>query len=57
MPEFRWNPWNLGHLEKHGISPLQAEYVVRHARRPYPEYRGDGKWAVAGHTSDGYISS
>ena len=54
MADFRWNPWNLEHIEKHGVSPLDAEYVVRHARPPYPEYRGDGKWAVAGQTREGY---
>ena len=27
--------------------------VVRGARRPYPEYRGDGKWIVIGRGSGG----
>ena len=34
--EFRWNEWNLDHVSKHGVTPDEAEYVVRNARRPYP---------------------
>jgi uncharacterized protein len=46
--EFRWNAWNIEHVAKHGVSPAEAEGVVRTARRPYPEAREDDKWRVAG---------
>lgn len=45
---FRWNPWNVAHLRRHGIDPEEAEDVVLEADAPYPTYRGDGKWAVWG---------
>lgn len=48
MREFRWNDWNLGKVAKHGVSPCEAESVVRGARRPYPKRREDGKWLIIG---------
>jgi uncharacterized DUF497 family protein len=51
--EFRWNQWNVDHLAEHGISPEEAEWVVRYARPPYPEFRGEGKWLVRGQTAAG----
>ena len=50
---FRWNPWNLEHIEEHGIAPGDAEFVVERARRPFPEMIGDEKRYVAGQTSRG----
>ena len=46
--EFRWNDWNIEHIARHGISPEEAEYVILHARRPYPQAREDDKWRVVG---------
>ena len=46
--EFRWNPWNEDHIAEHGVSPEEAELVVRTARRPYPQVAGDEKWLVRG---------
>jgi uncharacterized DUF497 family protein len=40
-------------VEKHGISPAEAEFIVERARRPYPEMAGNGKRYVAGQTIDG----
>ena len=51
--QFRWNGWNLNHIEKHGMTPADAEFIAEHARRPYPEMIGDGKRYVAGQTADG----
>ena len=48
MIEFRWNDWNTEHIERHGVSPHEAEHVVEGARQPYPLERGDGKWLVWG---------
>ena len=47
---FRWNTWNIEHLAQHGVSPEEAEQVVRGAR---PLYRGDGKYLVQGRGSGG----
>ncbi len=43
---FRWNAWNTDHIGAHGVTPDEAEVVVRGARRPYPLHREDGKWLV-----------
>ena len=53
MLEFRWNEANLEHIAKHNITAADAEYVVRHARKPYPEKRENFKFYVAGQTPDG----
>jgi hypothetical protein len=41
--ECRWNEWNRQHIGEHGVTPEEVEWVIRTARRPYPEHRGDGK--------------
>jgi len=51
--EFRWNEWNRDHIGKHGVQREEAEFVVRNARAPYPEERGDDKWRVWGQNSGG----
>lgn len=48
--DFRWNDWNVEHIGRHGISPLEAETVVKGAK---PLYRGDGKYLVQGRGSGG----
>lgn len=53
--EFRWNEWNIGHIASHGVSPHEAEVVVRGAVRPYPLFREDGKWLVWGKTETGWL--
>ncbi len=53
--EFRWNEWNIDHIAMHGVSPDEAEAVVRNARRPYPRYHKDGKWLVWGRGSGGRL--
>jgi uncharacterized DUF497 family protein len=45
---FRWNDWNVDHIAEHSVSPEEAEWVVEHARRPYPEARKDGRRLVIG---------
>lgn len=50
---FRWNQWNSWHIARHGVQPEDAEYVVLHARRPYPAYEGDGRWLVRGQDRGG----
>jgi uncharacterized DUF497 family protein len=48
--KFRWNEWNVDHLARHGVSPEEAEQVVRGGQ---PLYRGDGKYLVQGRGSGG----
>jgi hypothetical protein len=53
--EFLWDDWNLEHIARHGVSPREVEAIVRGARRPFPTYRGDGKWLVMGRGSGGRL--
>ena len=53
MLEFRWNDANREHIGRHNITAAEAEYVVRHARPPYPEKRENLKFYVAGQGPDG----
>lgn len=46
--EFRWNRWNIDHIARHGVTPEEAEHVVRFARRPYPRRHRKGTWLVIG---------
>lgn len=50
--EFRWNDWNTDHIGEHGVSPREAEYVVNHARPPFPRKIGDGRYLVQDQTAD-----
>jgi len=51
--EFVWKDKNADHIARHGILPHQAEYVVVHARRPYPQMVGDDRRLVVGRIADG----
>jgi uncharacterized DUF497 family protein len=51
--EFRWLAWNIQKCEKHGVRHEDAEYVVRHARRPYPRQIEDEKTLVHGQAEAG----
>ena len=35
-------------MASHGVTPHEAEDVVRQARRPWPLHRADDKWLVWG---------
>jgi uncharacterized DUF497 family protein len=50
---FRWNARNIEHIGEHCVSPAEAEYIVNHARPPYPQAKGDEKFLVAGQTWNG----
>ena len=45
-----WNHWNVAHIARHGVEPDEAEHVVDHASRPYPQRVGDRKYLVRGRT-------
>ena len=51
--EFRWNRWNAEHIGTHGVSPAEAEFVVRRPARGYPQYVGDGKYLAKAATPAG----
>jgi len=50
---YRWNDWNIGHIADHGMSPAEAEFIVDHARPPYPQMIGEGKRLVMGQSPAG----
>jgi uncharacterized DUF497 family protein len=50
---FRWNADNVEHIGVHGVGPLEAEYVIRRARRPFPRAVGNDKYLVRGQAADG----
>jgi len=45
---FRWNQWNIEHIAEHGVSPEEAEWVIEHAKPPYPQLREEDKWRIVG---------
>jgi uncharacterized DUF497 family protein len=53
MIVFSWDEWNLQHIETHGVKPVEAEYVVRNAKRPFPREISDDKQLVWGQTERG----
>jgi uncharacterized DUF497 family protein len=50
---FRWNDWNVAHIDTHNIAPEEAEYVVNRARAPFPRDMGDEKFLVRGQAESG----
>jgi uncharacterized DUF497 family protein len=46
--DFRWNDWNEEHIGNHGVSPEEAESVVRRAKSPFPRIIEDDKRLVWG---------
>ena len=49
---FLWSWRNVDHIGEHGVTPAEAEHVVRHARSPSPEAKGHEKWMVHGETEE-----
>ena len=50
---FSWDDVNRDHIARHGISPEEAEYVVRAAENPFPQSIEDDKLVVWGTTESG----
>jgi uncharacterized DUF497 family protein len=48
MYAFRLNDWNINQIARHGVEPVEAESVVSHARRPYPEATFNDRFRVIG---------
>jgi len=42
-------------VKGHGLSVADVEYVVNHARRPYPKPIGNEKWIVIGASAAGRV--
>lgn len=53
--EFRWIRWNVDKVAGHGVTPAEAERVVKTARPPYPQCRADDKLLVWGATPAGRL--
>lgn len=53
MAGFIWDEKNTQHIAEHGVTRADAEYVVTHARDPYPRDCGAGKVMVRGQTAAG----
>jgi len=52
---FRWIEWNVEHIATHGVTPEEAEYVVDHARPPWPQIGDEGKRLIWGPTAAGRL--
>jgi uncharacterized DUF497 family protein len=50
---FRWNYWNVAKVEKHGLTPADAEHVVRFPLLGYPMHHKRESWIAKGQTSGG----
>jgi uncharacterized DUF497 family protein len=58
MYEFRWNEWNIDHIAEHGIEPEQAEHVINHPSRGYPQRGEERKYLARGQDAKGmYIQA
>jgi uncharacterized DUF497 family protein len=53
VAHFIWDERNTAHIGEHGVTPAEAEYVVAHARPPYPRQHGDDKLIARGQTRAG----
>jgi uncharacterized DUF497 family protein len=51
--EFRWNEWNRDKIAQHNVTADEAEFVVNHARQPFPMKVEDEKRLVWGQTLSG----
>lgn len=51
--DFRWIHWNAEHIGEHGVSPGEAEYVVRHEQPPWPRREGPNEFRSRGQTARG----
>ena len=52
---FAYDNWNRQHVSKHGVQQADAEFVVEHAKPPYPQRIEEGKFIVYGPDRAGRI--
>ena len=50
---FSWDATNREHIARHGVTPEEAEDVVRNAENPFPQTIEDDKFVVWGATESG----
>ena len=50
---FAWDDWNREYIGEHRVTVAEAEYVVRHAKPPFPREIEDDKQLVWGQTEAG----
>jgi uncharacterized DUF497 family protein len=50
---FTWDQKNRLHILEHNVTPEEAQFVVDHAKTPFPQDVGDGKRRVWGATITG----
>jgi hypothetical protein len=48
-----WDKRNRDHISRHAVTPMEVDFVLVHARPPYPERIGDGRHLVRGRTEAG----
>jgi uncharacterized DUF497 family protein len=53
MASFIWDDANRAHAQRHGVCVEDIEYVVRHAKAPWPMAQGDHKFIAWGRTEAG----
>jgi len=52
---FAWDEWNVDHIGRRRVTPVEAEDVVRNAEEPWPDQKGDDKLVVWGPTRAGRL--
>ncbi len=52
---FAWDEQNIEHIERHRVTPAEAEDVVDNCELPWPEQKGDDKLLVWGATAAGRL--
>lgn len=52
---FSWDFANISHIARHGVTPDEAEFVVRHAASPFPRSTWGGRFVVWGPTPGGRL--
>jgi hypothetical protein len=50
---FAWDDWNKAHVTKHGSNASEAQYIIEHAKDPFPREIGDEKYLVWGKSPSG----
>jgi uncharacterized DUF497 family protein len=51
--EFRWIEWNRDKIAQHNVAADEAEFVINHAKPPYPMRVEDEKRLVWGQARSG----
>jgi uncharacterized DUF497 family protein len=52
---FAWDEANRGHIAKHDVAPIEAQFVVENATPPFPQMAPEGKRLVWGPTAAGRL--